>query len=115
MLENLPWVGLAFFVQFWWPKFVRVAAEAGAAPHCAHCWWSRVFKAAFQSAALSAGTFGSPLGKLQRLFTFQFSRDPCFLLCLTGPGEELSCQWACAACSFPRGMVSFAEAWIAQE
>lgn len=40
-------------------------------------------------AALSAGRFGSPLGKVQGLFTFQFSRDPCFLLCLTGPGEEL--------------------------
>lgn len=40
------------------------------------------------SAALSAGTFGSPLGKLQGLFTFQFRRDPCFFLCLTGLGEE---------------------------
>lgn len=84
MLEN-------FFVQFWWPKFVQVAAEAGAALHCAHCWWSHVFKPAFQFALLllSADRFGSPLGKLQGLFIFQFSRDPCFLLCLTGPGEEL--------------------------
>lgn len=68
-----------------------MAAEAGAALHWAHYWCLQTCLPVSPAAALlhSEQQVWQPTGKAPGAVHLQFSRDPCFLLCLTGPGEEL--------------------------
>lgn len=118
MLENLPWLGLAFFVHFGGHSLFKWQLKLGQL--CTvHAVGGPMFSnlpSSFLSncpAALSLGRFGNPLGKLQGLFTFQYSRDMCFFLCYRPQGGA---GWPVGLCSMviTEGH-GFAGAWIAQE